>query len=139
MTWANAGLELMAWVYLVRDGDMVEREFQDHGARTKTFKELLQRVSVPTDRVPELLPALRKAGDLGPDAIWAHRKKFVHPRDGRIDIDYDELVDSWRLAVHYLELVLLHWFGHQGHYASRLEAPRWVGSVLPVPWKLEAI
>lgn len=130
---AVAGLELMSWVQLVRDGNMPESEFEDHGARARTIRELVGSVGIDTDRVPEELQSLRRQGQLGHDAIWKLRSRFTHPRMHSISTQHEVLEDAWRLATWYLELVLLHWFGYEGSYMSRLR-PRWVGDVTEVPW-----
>jgi hypothetical protein len=134
LTLAVSGLELMAWVYLVRDGTMSEREFDKQGERASTFKELLSRVDVDVSRVPTSLPALKKSGQLGPDAIWRLRRQISHPRLDRRPADPDLTIDAWRISTWYLELVMLHWFGYAGSYGSRLKE-RWMGDVDPVPWQ----
>lgn len=134
LTLAVTGLELMAWVYLVRDGTMAESEFDDQGMRARTIRGLLDKVGFDTSRVPDLLPVLRQDGRLGHDAIWHLRTRFTHPRMGTIATDHSLLVESWRLATWYLELVLLHWFGYTGPYGSRLKEGRWQGDTEPTPW-----
>jgi len=130
---AVAGLELMSWVQLVRDGSMPESEFEDHGARARTIEELVKCAGIDTARVPEELQALRHQGYLGHDAIWKLRSRFTHPRMHSISTDYDVLEDAWRLATWYLELVLLHWFEYEGstyHGFSRVglgTSPRFRG------------
>lgn len=134
LTLSVSGLELMAWVYLVRDGTMDPDDFDDQGVRARTLKHLLETVGIDTDRIPDRLPELRRDGRLGHDAIWQLRSRFTHPRIERIATDYDMLAEAWRLASWYLELVLLHWFAYTGPYGSRLMAGRWQGDVEHLPW-----
>jgi hypothetical protein len=134
LTLAVSGLELMAWVYLVRDGTMLPEEFEDHGARPRSFRELLGMLQIDTQHVSRLLPILRASGRLGPEAIWDLRTRFTHPRMGTIEVDHDLLVEAWTLATWYYELVLLRWFGYTELYGSRLKPDRWQGDTHPVPW-----
>jgi hypothetical protein len=134
LTLAVAGLELFAWVYLVRDGEMDAADFDDQGARPRTLHGLLNQIGVPTDRTPTELPTLRKGGELGPHAIWKLRSRFSHPRIGTTDVDRELLGEAWRLATWYLEMTLLHWLEYTGPYGSRLIPGRWEGDTGPVPW-----
>lgn len=134
LTLAVSGLELMAWVYLVRDGSMERRRFDVQGARPRTLKQLFGKVGIDTQHTSGLLRNLRSSGQLGHDAIWKLRSRFTHPRAGNLAVDDGILEESWRLATWYLELVMLHWFGYVGQYGSRLKPGRWQGDTEFPPW-----
>lgn len=134
LTLAVTGLELMAWVYLVRGGTMADSDFDDQGMRPRTIRRLLDEVGIDTTRVPQPLTGLRRDGRLGHDAIWRLRTRYTHPRMGTIATDHNRLVEAWRLATWYLELVLLHWFNYSGPYGSRLKGGRWQGDTQLTPW-----
>ena len=131
---AVSGLELMAWVNLVRDGGMDRSAFEKQGVRPKTFRSLLCAIGVDTRTVPTDFPELRRSGRLGHDAVWHWRGRFTHPRIGEIEVDHDLLTETSLVATWYLELVLLSWFGYNGEYGRRRKTGRWVGNTETVPW-----
>ncbi len=72
----------------------------------------------------------------GPKAISEVRNYIVHPgkenkRLADRKIPYYEILN---LALWYLELALLHLFGHTGVYANRLQLGLYIGVVDLVPW-----
>jgi len=60
------------------------------------------------------------------EVIHVKRSTKVRPRE--------VWVQSWKLSIWYVEMVLLATFGFKGEYGSRLSWPRWVGQVERVPW-----
>lgn len=72
----------------------------------------------------------------GPKSITEVRNFIIHSgkenkRLAKRKIPYFDVLN---LALSYIELVLLHLFGHKGIYANRLLRGRYVGDVVSVPW-----
>jgi hypothetical protein len=96
--------------------------------------------------LPAALPALRELARAeqwsdGPKAVCEARHRITHPRrraapgsDAVTVLGQRPMFEAWRLAIEYLELVVLHELGYEGSYARHLDLPRQVGTVEPVPW-----
>ena len=64
------------------------------------------------------------------------RNRLVHPRGAQERVyRLDDLVaEVWRLARHYLALLILHSLGYQGSYRDLRKTGGWAGDVGDVPW-----
>jgi hypothetical protein len=136
---AHSGLDLMAWAVLVVDQGVLKTG--KVGTAAARLRRLLQHASIaPT--VPALLPALHaRAAKLkpadAPSAFNKIRNQVVHPPRHHLPVfpKAEELQDAWRLALEWLELLLLHRLKHRGVYSSRVyEGYRAVGATELVPW-----
>lgn len=115
-----------------------ERRYPDGAAR---FRAALDMGSIPLE-IGDHLPTLREfAQTVAPEphdvpaVLTAVRNRLVHPH-GMWDI-YDRpnlLVEAWKLLVHCLELLILHWVGYTGKVQDTSQLRGWSGEVHPVPW-----
>ena len=75
----------------------------------------------------------------GPEILFNVRNKLVHPPKKLAGAEWPssgEMVESWRLAGCYLELVVLRVLGYEGEYWSRLRRlDRYGADVEAVPWR----
>ena len=69
----------------------------------------------------------------GPHALTAIRNGLTHPVRGYELLPTGALYEAWNLGQWYIELLLLHLFGHTGQYGNRL-TQKWRGQVVSVPW-----
>ena len=132
---AQAVLELMAWQILVNETKALSRPGFDGLSAADKLRLLLNQCKIPL-AIPSTLSDLRSfAARLstadGPEALTQIRNRWVHPpRKGGLTPGGPEQVDAWRLALWYSDLLLLHWFGFDGPYTSRVTQ----GLVEVVPW-----
>ncbi len=139
---ACAGLELLSWAVLQREG-WVNAETLDKLSAGASVRLLMQWAGVPT-ALPESLSALadriRRLGRKdwsGPEVAFDLRNRFVHPPRRIGDPSWpspSELLEAWQLATWYLELTILRLIDYRGPYASRLVLGKWENETEPVPW-----
>ncbi|MEU3282247.1 hypothetical protein [Streptomyces antibioticus] len=135
---AVPALEHLAWEQLVLKGKMTSKEYDDRFAEDR-LRYLLKRAWIPT-RIDTHLPALAKyaraQGKLdGPSAITRVRNRLIHPKTPEDQIYRHEglVLDTWRLTLHYVTLLILHSIGYQGSYQNPTQSG-WAGDSSPVPW-----
>jgi hypothetical protein len=135
---AVAGLELMAWEWLVaeagRDPDVVDRK----KTAEWRLRSMLRLIGVPAD-VRSHMSDVRVAwpGSDGPKAVTDLRHRIVHPKDldALLEVSHTGRHDVLRLATWYLELSLLRRLGYVGRYIAQVgPLPIFVGKGDPVPW-----
>ena len=139
---AVAGLELMAWEWLVA----VAGRDPDHVDRKKTvewrLRSTLRLIGAPAD-VPSHMTEVLAAwpGGDGPKAVTDLRHRVVHPKDldALFDVSHSARHDVLRLATWYLELSLLRRLGYDGRYIARIAPlPIFAGEGDPVPWAADS-
>lgn len=141
-----AALELAAWwvlpvVGLAADGKEVDR--MEAGA---AVREALTWAGAPTE-LPANLTALqswrlsRGPKDDGPAVLFQVRNRLIHPpkQVGKDWPSGDELVEAWRLALEYTDLILLRILSYTGRRRSRLQLGGWHATVESVPWGPSAV
>jgi hypothetical protein len=129
---AQAGLELLSWTYLVKDRKTLSsRKFRDTKAKDHLNTEghirlLLDSCGIPCD-IPTTLTELRHfAADRqdGAASLVQMRNRLVHPNPDRANNDNPNeavRIEVWKLALWYLEEVLLRVVGFSGPYRNRTE------------------
>jgi hypothetical protein len=136
---AQAALELLAWVRLIEDQTSLSPEGFEKLYAADQLRLLLSSCFIPK-HIPQSLPELNKLAKRlnwdGPQAFAEIRNFVVHPGKKQRRLSGHDLpyIEVWKLGLWYIELVLLHLFGHTGIYADRLKGDRWVGEVTSVPW-----
>jgi hypothetical protein len=134
---AQTALEGLAWTYCVLDRKMVLPDaFKQRGLTASNKLRLLaSSLGIPLE-IPAGLTALHAKVQPGwkdsMDAITGIRNSLVHS-DAKTQLPLNSYYDAWRLALWYLDLVLMRLCGHQGKYANRLSR-QWVGEIEAVPW-----
>lgn len=140
---AGAGLELLAWDLIVEDGgpdsdsrSERKRRYDVHSA-AENFEVLIRQAKIDT-KVPAVLKGYATAdgnAESGAVAIAALRNRVMHPRrrSGELSLTGEAWAAGSQLAVHYLELLILHRLGYQGRYSDRFRS-RSVGNTFDVPW-----
>ena len=115
-------------------GDLSKSAFEKLAARAKIGR-MLQALSIPAECSPslrELASALAFYGwEDGPHAITAVRNAVAHSHG---DDKQRFVLDAWRLAQQYLELVLLRLFSFNGRYSNRTLEGKFPTQVEQVPW-----
>ena len=137
---AQSSLERLAWTYCVCDRKMVSKEaFQSRGlSASNKLRLLITSLQIPTS-IPVELTALTAASAAqrgkkqqdGPDAITSIRNEIVHP-EASGEVSHECFVESWNLALWYIDVVFLRLCGHSGKYGNRL-SQRWTGSIEDMP------
>ncbi len=138
---AQAALELLSWIFLTEEKKALSSEGFKLLHADDLIRLLLTSQGIKLE-VPSTLNKLAKlAKELnssdGPKAITEVRNFIIHPGKKRLaghDIPYYEVLN---LALWYIELVLLHLFGHTGVYADRLKTDRYIGEISFVPWVIK--
>jgi len=125
---AQAGIELLTWQTLVHDGRISEEGFKKLSAADQLRMALSLAKIDP--RVPTSLKSLRQAASKsktyqvevdGPGTVTEIRNATVHPkRKERFD-DPHVMIQGGLLAIHYLELLILHRSGYQGRAMDRTD------------------
>jgi hypothetical protein len=140
---ACAGLELLSWAVLQREGWIGTEGLSALNAGAKV--RLLMRASGIPEAIPEHFTALRTRAAAegqpdwaGPETLFRIRNALMHPPKRRLaSVDWptpDELLESWQLSMWYLELAILRTLGYSGDYWSRLRLDRHEADVERVPW-----
>jgi hypothetical protein len=133
---ALAGLELLAWVWLVEVDAKVSKEGFDRLPASDRLRLLLSFANLPLE-IPSQLADLREAARKtkwvdGPHAITELRNGVVHParRDRTFQTPGNARIQAWELSLYYLELLILRLCGYGGTHSNRFN----FGASSPVPW-----
>ncbi len=136
---AQSALELLAYTYFVEDKQIWNYEAFKRKSASEKIKELSSSLNIPIN-IPSSLNSLFSTGQNftwdGPQAFTEVRNFLVHPGQKRKRLAGLQLplAEVWKLGLWYIELILLHLFGHAGFYAERIKDGQWVGDVSQVPW-----
>jgi hypothetical protein len=136
---AYTALELLAWVTLVEDWQVLSKsKFKDLKGGAQ-IEALLDTFAIPTTVPTELTvlaPLAQAEGWSGPASLSAMRNSCVHPekRDAASTAPEMTKVDVWQLALWYIELVLLRLCDYNGTYVNRVRRDGWRVSTTKVPW-----
>lgn len=133
---AQAGLELLAWTALVADGPRTNSQYQG-GRAHDNLRDSLSARSIDTS-IPAELPDLQNAANSqnctdGPEILTRMRNGVIHPTRNKPKFNSAEWIDAWRLAEHYLMLMILSYVSYNGTHRDVITR-RHVGDVLAVPW-----
>jgi hypothetical protein len=138
---ACSGVELLAWAVLQRHCSLSKKTLEEMSAATMAIK-LLTWAGITTE-LPDQFDALaarrraRNPAWSAPDVLFNVRNKLVHPPPSLTDAEWpsaNEMIDAWKLATWYLELVLLRLLDYDGKYWSRLKKGHSGGDLESVPW-----
>ncbi|HEY5272010.1 MAG TPA: hypothetical protein VIJ34_02125 [Acidimicrobiales bacterium] len=134
---AQAGLELLSWLKLTGDRGVSHDGFEKLPT-SDALRITLGEAAVPLD-VPDHLEELKRAASLpnspkadGPEAVVGTRNSVIHPKPKDRFADNGVIFEAGRLAIRYLELLLLHRFGYGGEIHDRTDLLAWSES--PAPW-----
>lgn len=135
---AQMGLELIGWLLLVRDANVLSpRGFERLDAHDAV--RLTLGWTQGTADIPALFVGLaglarqQQPGLDGPEAFTRIRNRIVHPPKGSGSASassLDAISDAGELGLWYLELALLNYVGYMGPYRNRTLR----GATMPVPW-----
>jgi hypothetical protein len=133
---AQAGLELMSWLCLARGSGISDESF-DRFQAADALRIALRFASidpgVPTS-ARSLFKATRKSRQSveldGPGGITAIRNSTIHPRGGERFSDREVVYEGGRIAIHYLELLILNQLGYVGAAINRVDE----SAPTLVPW-----
>jgi len=134
----QAALERLAWHILIKVRRAISEDGFSRLAAADQLRLVLNACSIPSE-LPGVLVELGSAAKAenwadGPKAFVAVRNQIVHPVKRQKVKGGRAFFEALQLGKWYLELILLKSFRFNGDYACRLNIPRWVGSVEPVPW-----
>ena len=108
------------------------------GNRIAEMLSSLEIENVVPDYFDALLTLAEKRGWAhGPHALIKIRNSLVHADNKLGLISIDAYFEAKQLGLWYLELLLLHSFGYEGEYASRLKPVQKAGETELVPWAKE--
>jgi hypothetical protein len=143
LMFAQTALELLGWVHLVEDLEIISHHGFDQLQATDKIRLLLSRFSIST-AIPSSYSDLSKSrgvlgGNDGPDMVTQMRNAIVHgnPKKRRSlarTARYARF-QAVQLALSYLELVLLGLFGYKGSYVRRETGRLASDAAAPVPWR----
>lgn len=135
---AQAGLELLAWSYVVDARKLIGSKSFDGLSTADRFRLLLSSFDQSFDFYKEHKAlsdlASRKKWSVAPWAATEVRNRLVHPKNSA-DLDSESLAihQASELTIHYLELALLFMLGFRGTYTNRITC-QWHGTTEQVPW-----
>ena len=141
---AQAGLELLAWTYVVEERGMLTADSFGRIPAAEQIRLLCRSLDIPielTDFVSHLREVAKREN--WPDAVQAlteTRNALIHgnPKMRRRLFQGsgmgNVLWDTWNQSLYLLELVLLRLLGYSGLHAVRIDLPQIHGKVVPVPW-----
>lgn len=129
---AHAALERLASAHADRRGLAITKP----PSAANTMRAAFADLSLPLD-IPKQLSKLRAAAKRddftdGPGALSAIRNELVHPKQRLSSPLSPLIVEGWKLAQWYVEVMLLRLSGYKGSYSNRLSA-RWVGEIETLP------
>jgi hypothetical protein len=138
---SQVGLELLAWVSLVEEQQVVSRTGFDRLPAADKLRLLLGEsgveLSIPKELSELSSLATKHSWVDGPDALTALRNDLIHPsfqkRQRVFSSSFDTRAEAARLTVWYLELALLRLLDYDGEYTNRITATSWADVEL-VPW-----
>jgi hypothetical protein len=138
LIFAQAALEVLAWTHCILDKKIVSATaFKPRAlSAADKLRLLASSLDIPKDIPPHLTALHAKQSPKWTDALDAItgiRNSLVHP-DSKSGLPNHSYYEAWNLSLWYIEMVLLRLCGHDGGYANRLAAHRWVGQIEPVPW-----
>jgi hypothetical protein len=129
-----AALEMHCWLSEQAAGQMPDRYAH------KRLRRLLRSANVAVEfdaaKTPRLVEFMRRLSlNDAAKTITEIRHRITHPSADRMVYEIPGLVaEASRVALHYLDLVLLHWLGYRGDVVDRTDRSRWAGQSQPVPW-----
>lgn len=137
---AGAGIEHLSWVTeVLRDARPADK-WRARGAARRA-RRLLAAARIDAAVSAAHTPALaefRAREDLhdGPTVITEIRNRLVHPKRPTDEVYHlaGLVADASRLALRYLDLLVLHWLGYDGHVRDRTRLSGWTGDTHQVPW-----
>jgi len=133
-------LELLVHAVLVDGKHKTEKEVRPP---SRGIARLLEHYGISREipaKFTELATVASQEGwKSGPWAVTELRNEVIHVKRNTKVRPREVWVQSWKLIVWYVEMVLLATFGFKGEYGSRLSWPRWVGQVDRVPWAAQPI
>jgi hypothetical protein len=136
---AQAALEQLAWIYLVKDKQIISANaFKSKSWPTAaSIYHFLEHMKIQT-KIPTQLRALRRIAKKkqwpnGPTAIVKVRNELVHPEKAQKASQGQLFGEGWLLAQRYIELAILRLAEYDGHYSDRISA-KWSSETTKVPW-----
>lgn len=121
---AHMVLDMLAFAVLVEDRQILSKSGFEHRSATENLRQLLSALAIPTTIPPDLthLAGLQIGGHLadGPAAVSKLRNEVAHLRRSASIMPTTFLVDVWRLAMWYVEMILFRLLDFHGAYRSRL-------------------
>lgn len=139
---AMTALELLAWTWLFDEKQVEKSEKKFDGLHAdQRMRQLLNEAGIPAAIPPELAGLVQAAKaeqwSDGPGALNGLRNSAVHPRPKHRKVLFgtsvDARADAWKLALWYVELVLLRVLGYTGTYWNRTNG-RQGADYEHVPW-----
>jgi hypothetical protein len=132
-------LDLLAWAVVVEDRSAMTAEGYDRLRGSDSLRLLLAWPGVSTT-IPSELKSLSEWAKKrhivdGPHGISEVRNSIVHPKKSQANsVDWDVMIDAWKLAMWYFEVALLWKLGYQGRHLCRWRNSLSEFSLEPVPW-----
>ena len=137
---AQVLLEAMSYSWLVEERELRTHDEFENRSAAENIRKMLLDMKVPV-AIPKNLTALattrsKKGTPVdGPQALVLKRNEIIHRRGAAPTLNYDPLIEAWRLGAWYSELAVLYLCGFNGQYRSRLSDNVWTGAVEAVPWR----
>lgn len=133
----QTALELLAWVYLVEDKNMLDADGFKKLTAAQNIKLLVSSLELPL-QIPNQLEELTQLGKEygwkdGPQCCAEIRNSVVHPNHKKGVKLQKGIFEAWNLGQWYIELILLRLFQYKGSYSNRLKLGRFKGEVEPMP------
>jgi hypothetical protein len=137
---AQSGLELLAWEELVEETKSVTPEKYRKGPAAKNMQTLLASygidVAIPAGFTQLTAAAAREKCSNGPRIVTRMRNGVTHPSRQQPEFSGDEWLESWSLVRRYIILAILARVDYQGSFRDPVDAVKFAGTVVRVPWAL---
>jgi hypothetical protein len=129
----QVALERLAWEYLVRQGGMGKKKFEDMAARDK-ISRLFKDHGILADIPLHFTELHRHNWTDAVNALTSARNRIVHPAK-KGNLKGMSLWECRQCGLWLLESLLLRLFDFEGDYSDRRDSDRCTGKVMAVPWK----
>lgn len=135
---AQSALELLAFIYIVQDKKLLEKESFKKLTTSDKLRLFLRSLDIPIDIEESHKKLKDKIGNHNKWADLAHaitdiRNSFIHPEHSSKGNFYVLAFEAWKINLRLLELSILAICKYDGEYSNR-ETVTTHGQLEPVPW-----
>lgn len=131
----QAGLETLAWAYLVETRGILSKNKYTGPAASK-IEKLLNELNIDSGYIEmPVFKGMSYSFEHGPHLFTDIRNAIVHPERKKKELSPDQLYYVWRMGMYYFELGVLAISGYKGEYSNMmLDVEFQSKRIQKVPW-----